>query len=64
MTTVWLFLILSASPSGTHQAIDLLPSQEACERFRTNIKQMMEMGLASDSRLSLCMSRTIVSGRK
>lgn len=60
MLTVWLFLILSASPSGRHQSIDLFQSQEACERFRTNIRQMMDMGLSSDSRLSECMSRQIV----
>ena len=60
MNTVWLFLILSASPTGTHQAIDLQPSREACEQFRVNVKQMMEMGLAPTSRLSQCMSRQIV----
>jgi hypothetical protein len=60
MMTVWLFFILSASPTGHHQAIDLLPSQEACTKFRTNILQMMDMGLASESRLTPCLSRQIV----
>lgn len=63
MTTVWLFLILSTAPTGTHQAVDLFPTQEACQAFQVNVRQMMAMGLAADSRVTACVSRQIVPVR-
>ena len=60
--TVWLFFILGTGPLAQHQAIDLFPSEELCEAFRTNVVQMLEMGAAAGSRVTpKCESRTIVT---
>lgn len=60
MLTVWLFFILGATPLSTHQAIDLFQTQQACEAFKKNVVQMLDMGLASGSRVTECLSRVIV----
>jgi hypothetical protein len=61
LTTVWLFFILGAGPLARHQAIDQFPTEEACNRFRTNVQQMLDMGAAPGSHVTDCVSRVIVT---
>lgn len=61
LITVWLFLILGVGPTSQLQAVDHFPSKAACEAFRVNVKQMLDQGLASGSRVTDCLPRTIVT---
>ena len=61
LTTVWLFFILGTGPLDRHQAIDKFPTLEACQAFRTNVQQMLDMGAAQGSRVTDCVSRSMVS---
>jgi hypothetical protein len=61
LTTVWLFFILGTGPLDRHQVIDKFPSETACKDFRTNVMQMLEMGLSQGSRVTDCVSRVIVT---
>lgn len=58
---VWLFFILSTGPLEQHQAIDKFPTFEACQAFRANVQQMLDMGLAPGGRVSQCEPRPFVS---
>jgi hypothetical protein len=59
--TVWLFFILGTGPLSNHQVIDKFPTLEACQGFRTNVQQMLEMGLNPGSRVTDCIPRTVVT---
>lgn len=61
IVTVWLFLILGATPLSTHQAVDNFPTRADCEAFRLSIQQMLDQGLATGSRVSDCLPRVMVS---
>lgn len=63
LSTVWLFFILGVTPAAPHQVIDLFPTQAACEAFRLNVQQMLDMGLATGSRVTACLSRPFVTAQ-
>jgi len=60
LSTVWLFLILGVTPLSQHQAIDNFPTHAACEAFRLNVQQMLEMGAGPGSRVTECVPRMLV----
>jgi hypothetical protein len=47
---------------GHHQAIDHFPTKAACDAFRTNVQQMLEMGAAPGSRVTTCLVRSVANG--
>ena len=64
LITVWLFFILGTGPLSNHQVIDKFPTAEACNNFRFNVQQMLDMGASPSSRVTDCVSRRIVSDGK
>lgn len=57
---VWVLFILGTGPAGNHQVIDNFPSKAACNVFRNNVQQMLDQVGASGSRVSECLSRSVL----